>query len=146
MPVKWMKWRNEWVQFCRKRLSFPFFVYVSDFSPLHKMLPLFGWLLKNCWIDYLTWENFVRKTRPGQRLFKVFKLWKIGVYIHVCLMKWGKHESRIVKAHYGCANLNIWIPDSSSAWYSTLNKGRFPSYFWITTPGWVICQSLKVLL
>ena len=57
-------------------------------------------------------------------------------------MKSGKHESQIVKADYECVNLNTQIADRYSTWCSTTNKGRFPSYFQITTPGRVIRQSL----
>ena len=38
--------------------------------------------------------------------------------------------------------LNTQISDHFSTWYLTSNKGQFPSYFWITTPSWVIRWSL----
>ena len=59
-----------------------------------------------------------------------------------CLMKSIKHKSRIVKADLGCVNSNTSIPGRYSAWYSTSNKVRFPSYFWITIPVQVIRRSL----
>ena len=47
-----------------------------------------------------------------------------------------------IQADYGCVNANTRIPDHYSMWYLTLNKGRFPSYFKITTHSPVICRSL----
>ena len=44
--------------------------------------------------------------------------------------------SRIVKADYGCVNLNYL------SWYLNLNKGQFLSQFQIAIPGQVIRRSL----
>ena len=52
------------------------------------------------------------------------------------------NTSQIVKAGYGCVNLNAQIPDRYSTWYLTLNKGQFLGYFQKTIPGRVIHQSL----
>ena len=63
-------------------------------------------------------------------------------YLSVCLIKAGKCEAQNVKANYWCVHSNTQIPDRYSTLYSTWNKGRLSSYFWITIPGRVIRQSL----
>ena len=39
-------------------------------------------------------------------------------------------------------DVSTWIPDRSLTWYSTSNKGRLSSYFWIMIPSQVNCKVL----
>ena len=86
--------------------------------------------------------------------FTIVKIyWPFITFLYLCSLKLffpKSMHSLLVTAI--CSNLlrlmNLLVfffvlslPDCHSTWYSTLNKGRFPSYFWITTPGRVIRRS-----
>ena len=84
------------------------------------------------WVETRYWKPKIKVTQiPISILILICPNTNMLRHICACLMKSIKQESWFVNANFGCVNSNSWIPDHYLTCYFTLNKGQFPSSFWI---------------